>query len=139
MTLWTLLFVVLTALCVLSAGFMWATYYRLHGAVQQNERHINSLRSKVSFEEGKVQDHVDQRLQSVDVGGSSDDSGGMQDMMQMLALMQGMGGQQTPQQTPQQAPQQAPQQTQSEPDADQAGSDLETGLLETVSRLSNEN
>lgn len=118
MTLYTLLFGLLALLCVASAVFQWATYHRAWGMISQNERHIASLRSKISYDEGKVADMIDERLSRLER--ERPESGGTDgfdpgSLMQMMMMMQGPQGMQQP---PQQPPQQPEKEADPDPDED---------------------
>lgn len=100
--------VLVALICVASAVYQWATYYRARGEIEQNSRHINSLRAKISYDEQKVRDIVDERLGQVEPESTAGGDLDPLQMMQMMTMMQG-GGQQQPQQPP--APEPQPEQT----------------------------
>jgi hypothetical protein len=109
MMLWTVFNALAALICLGSAGFQWAVYHRVWNQAEQNSRQIASVRSKQSYDEGKVSDMIDERLDRVQANQQqSDQSGGGGFDMQTLMMLQGMmQGQQQPPQQPQQAPQQA--------------------------------
>jgi hypothetical protein len=110
MMLWTVFNAIAMLICLGSAGFQWAVYHRVWNQAEQNSRQIASVRSKQSYDEGKVSDMIDERLDRLQASQQqSDQSGGSGFDMQTLMMLQGMmqGQQQAAPQPPQQAPQQA--------------------------------